>query len=180
MMRSAALVRCERGAAAAEMALVLPLLLVLMFSAFELGNYFRDWHTLSKSVRDGARFAARHDFADFNCADPDNPVTPDLHEATEEVVRTGVVEGTGNMLPNWNRAEFLLSVACSTTIVSGIDEEGEDINEPVGGIYRGAAAGAPVVTLTVRLPYRGLLGQFGWSGAGLNIAASEQAAVMGI
>lgn len=174
------MMRCERGAAGAEMALVLPLLLVLMFGAFELGNYFRDWHTLSKGVRDGARFAARHDFADFNCADADDPVADDVLTATQEVVRTGVAGGTGDLLPNWDNAEFDLSVACSSTIVSGTDADGEDIDEPVGGIYRGAASGAPVVTLTVRLPYRGLLGQFGWSGAGLNIAASEQAAVMGV
>lgn len=180
MIHLGRLLRCERGAAAAEMALVLPLLLVLMFSAFELGNYFRDWHTLSKGVRDGARFAARHDFADFDCTDDVEPVAPDVLTATQEVVRTGVAGGTGDLLPNWDSAEFDLSVACSTSVVSGTDEAGEDIEQELSGIYRGAVAGAPVVTLTVRLPYRGLLGQFGWSGAGLNIAASEQAAVMGV
>nr|WP_280740519.1 TadE/TadG family type IV pilus assembly protein [Sphingomonas kaistensis] len=172
--------RCERGAAGAEMALVLPLLLVLMFSAFELGNYFREWHTLSKSVRDGARFAARHDFADFDCAD--ESAADDVVTATEEVVRTGVAGGTGDLLPNWDSedAEMTLSVACSTSVETGVDADGEAINEDLAGIYRGAEDGAPVVTLTVRLPYRGLFGQFGWSGAGLNIAASEQAAVMGV
>lgn len=172
-----AFLRCERGAAGAEMALVLPLLLVLMFSAFELGNYFRDWHTLSKGVRDGARFAARHDFADFNCATAS--AEEDVVTATQEVVRTGVAGGTGDLLSNWDSAEFELSVDCSTTVAS-TDADGEAIDEELAGIYRGAEDGAPVVTLTVRLPYRGLLGQFGWSGEGLNIAASEQAAVMGV
>jgi hypothetical protein len=158
------------------MALVLPLLLVLMFSAFELGNYFRDWHTLSKGVRDGARFAARHDFGDFNCDTDPGTVADDVITATEEVVRTGVAGGTGNLLPNWDSADFDLSVACTSTVASDADEEGEEL----AGIYRGSASGAPVVTLTVRLPYRGLLGQFGWSGEGLNIASSEQAAVMGV
>ncbi|UUR08317.1 TadE/TadG family type IV pilus assembly protein [Sphingomonas glaciei] len=173
-----AIVRCERGAAGAEMALVLPLLLVLMVSAFELGNYFREWHTLSKGVRDGARFAARHDFADFDCGTAtaaDNVVT-----ATEEVVRTGVASGTADLLPNWDSAEVVLSVECSSSVITGVDGDGEDINEELAGIYRGAEDGAPVVTLTVRLPYRGLFGQFGWNGSGLNIAASEQAAVMGV
>jgi Flp pilus assembly protein TadG len=104
MTRSSALLRCERGAAGAEMALVLPLLLVLMFSAFELGNYFRDWHTLSKSVRDGARFAARHDFGDFDCAaeaEADDVATA-TKEATEEVAtscRTGTVPSSHFRLP---------------------------------------------------------------------------------
>lgn len=178
MIRVGRLLRCQRGAAAAEMALVLPLLLTLMFSAFELGNYFRDWHTLSKSVRDGARFAARHDFADFDCGAED-PIAADVVSATQEVVRTGIAGGTGDLLPNWDKADFDLSVACSTS-VSSPTGEGEDVDQELAGIYRGSAAGAPVVTLTVRLPYRGLFGQFGWSGEGLNVAAREQAAVMGV
>lgn len=173
-----ALMRCERGAAGAEMALVLPLLLVLMVSAFELGNYFREWHTLSKGVRDGARFAARHDFADFDCDAA--TVDSDVVTATTEVVRTGVAGGTGDLLPNWDDAEVDLSVTCFPNVATGADEAGEAINEELAGIYRGAEDGAPVVTLTVRLPYRGLFGQFGWNGSGLNIAASEQAAVMGV
>lgn len=163
------------------MALVLPLLLVLMFSGFELGNYFRDWHTLSKAVRDGARFAARHDFVAFDCdagtADPDLVVTP-----TQDVVRTGLAGGSTDLLANWDEegADFEVSVVCSSSVVTGTDEAGEEETQSLAGIYRGAADGAPVVTVTARLPYRGLFGQFGWSGAGLNIAASEQAAVMGI
>ena len=48
----------RRGAAAAEMALVTPLLLVILFGAVELGNYFYNEHIVVKAVRDGARFAA--------------------------------------------------------------------------------------------------------------------------
>ena len=179
MTRVSTLRRCERGAAGAEMALVLPLLLVLMFSGFELGNYFRDWHTLSKAVRDGARFAARNDFADFDCdtgeADETNVIDP-----TTDIIRTGLVGGSQDLLANFDDGEIIVEVACGGSVVTGKDADGNDLTEQMQGIYRGSADGAPVVTVTARVPYRGLFGQFGWSGAGLNLAAREQAAVMGI
>ena len=42
----------SNGAAAAEMALVMPLLLIIMFGAMELGKFFLDQHVVVKSVRD--------------------------------------------------------------------------------------------------------------------------------
>ena len=56
-----------RGAAAAEMALVLPLLILIMFGSFEMGNFFWESHIANKAVRDGARFAARQNFTDMPC-----------------------------------------------------------------------------------------------------------------
>src|SRR5215217_7313983 len=58
---NAALGHDVRGSAAAEMALVLPLLLALMFGSLELGDYFLSEHVLLKGVRDGAVYAARQD-----------------------------------------------------------------------------------------------------------------------
>ena len=62
-MRPGALFRDCRGAAAAEMAMVLPLLLALMFGVTELGRYFWSEHVLLKGVwqcnrRDGGRVRA--------------------------------------------------------------------------------------------------------------------------
>jgi hypothetical protein len=147
-----------------------------MFSGFELGNYFRDWHTLTKAVRDGARFAARNDFSNFDC---ENENALDLVEPTKEIVRTGLVGGSTDLLPNWDSAEFDLSVTCAGSVTTS-DGDGGTTTETMSGIYAGRVDGAPVVTVTVRLPYRGLFGQFGWSGSGLNIAATEQAAVAGV
>jgi Flp pilus assembly protein TadG len=162
------------------MALVLPLLLIMTFGAFELGNYFRDWHTLTKAVRDGARYASRQDFVDFNCADG-TASTSRVVDPTKTVVRTGLAGGDVDLLSNWASSDFSLTVACTTSVVTARDvATGAETKQDLSGIYRGATTGAPVVTVTVRLPYRPLLSQFGWSGAGLNIAATEQAAVMGI
>jgi hypothetical protein len=57
----------DGGAAAAEMVMVLPFLLVLLFGSAELGNYFLDDSGLLKQVRDGARYASRLPLA---------PITP--------------------------------------------------------------------------------------------------------
>ena len=59
MKRLASMLRRPRGTAAAEMALVTPLLLALMLGSVELGNFFMDQHALTKQVRDGARYASR-------------------------------------------------------------------------------------------------------------------------
>ena len=55
------------GAAAAEMALILPLVLTMMFATFEGAWYLVCEHRVIKGVRDAARYAARLDRAQFTC-----------------------------------------------------------------------------------------------------------------
>src|SRR5690349_1119608 len=87
------LLRDRSANAAAEMALVTPLLLILMMGCAELGNYFWNEHTLVKAVRDGARFAARQSFNWYTgCTgspDTTNVVTP-----TQNVVVYGYLNDT--------------------------------------------------------------------------------------
>ena len=70
MVRLPSALRDSRGVAAAEMALVTPLLAMIMFGAVELGKYFWDEHLVVKAVRDGARFASRQNFATMPCGGP--------------------------------------------------------------------------------------------------------------
>jgi Flp pilus assembly protein TadG len=48
----------QRGAVLAETAIVLPLLVVLILATAEFSNAFWQYSTLTKMVRDGARYAA--------------------------------------------------------------------------------------------------------------------------
>lgn len=48
--------RHQRGVAILEFALVLPFLLLLTFIATEFGRAFYEFHILTKSARDGARY----------------------------------------------------------------------------------------------------------------------------
>src|SRR5215469_7019327 len=124
------LFRNNRGAAAVEMALVVPLLLTIMFGSVELGNYFMDEHVLVKAVRDGARFAARQSFSNYTSCSGNVP-TPgtagSTNENTKLIVRKGTLDSTApDLLPNWGSATFTVTVSCTATA------GGEDML----GIYR--------------------------------------------
>jgi len=48
------------------------------------------------------------------------------------------------------------------------------------GIYRGRTSGAQIVTVTATVNYRSVLGVMGFSGIGLRLNASSEAAVTGL
>ena len=49
----------QRGVAAVEFAIILPVLLLLMLATAEIGRLLYQYNTLTKAVRDGARHASR-------------------------------------------------------------------------------------------------------------------------
>ena len=164
----AAFIRNVRGTAATEMALVLPLLLIIMFGSFEIGNYFRNEHILVKAVRDGARFAARQNFDNYSACS--GSVGDPILTNTRNVVKTGVIAGGSDRLPSWTATTISVTMACTTTTGG----------QTMSGIYRGRTSGVPIVTVSATVPYTPVLNSFGFTGAGLNLNASQQAAVMGI
>ncbi|PYR71259.1 MAG: hypothetical protein DMF88_00460 [Acidobacteria bacterium] len=52
-----ALHRDERGAALVEMALTLPLMLLVSAGIFEFGRAYQTWQVLTNAAREGARIA---------------------------------------------------------------------------------------------------------------------------
>ena len=155
---------CTKGAAAAEMALVTPLLVAIMFGAFEAGNFFWSQHVVSKAVRDGARFAGRRpltDYADSTCV----PVTGVITD-TRNVTRTGRVTAGTPRIGGWT--------ADTTVTVTAVCSSGT-----TGGIYRNEVGGAPVVTVSATVPYNSLFGLLGFNTTGLSMEADAQASVMG-
>lgn len=162
------LVRDVRAAAAAELALVMPLLLLLMTGAIELGNYFYNEHILVKAVRDGTRYAARQDFSHYNACS--GAVGEPIYTNTKNLVRTGLLAGGSDRLMNWGAATFTMTMDCTTTAGG----------QPMTGIYRGRAAGAPRVLVHASVPYPSFFGVLGLSNSSLRLNATEQAAVMGL
>lgn len=164
----------KSGAAAAEMALVTPLLLAILFGSVELGNYFYNEHILVKAVRDGARFAARQDFSNFSgCSGaPGGTVVA----RTRALVRTSLLAGGADRFPQINDGDITLTVSCAATAV-----DDAAATENMSGIYRGNPSGARVVTVDAIVNYSPIIGSgFGFSGAGFHLRASQQAAVMGL
>jgi len=172
MMRRLRLVADRGGTAAVEMALVLPLLLVIIFSSVELGNYFLNQHVLVKAVRDGARYAARQDINFFTACSgsPGGPVVAD----TTNIVKTGLLSG-GTSRFSFTGATINVTASCTTTAGS----------TTMGGIYNavtnagGSSVGAPIVTVSASVPYTPVLKAFGFTGVGYFLNASQQAAVTG-
>lgn len=157
------------GAAAAEMALVTPLLLLIMAGGLEVGNYFMDEHRLTKAVRDGARFAARKDFSYFQTcnATPTGTVQTD----TQNLVRTSYLPSGGtDQLAIWSTGTISVTTRCSTGAGS----------TTYGGIYKDMASGARMVEVSASVNYLPLLAPFGVSFSGSTLNARQEAAVAGV
>jgi len=72
----------RRGQSAVELALVLPLLLLLLLGAVDLGRAFGVWMALSNAAREGAR---------YGCQDPYDPNQRIESYVRREVTSEGLV-----------------------------------------------------------------------------------------
>lgn len=166
--------RDRRGGAAAEMALVAPLLATIFIGSVELGSYFYSEHILVKAVRDGARYAARQNFS-FYSACSGTP-TGSVEADTRALVRTSLLAGGTDRFSDIDDADITLTTSCATTAT-----DMSSSTQNMTGIYRGRASGAPIVTVTASVDYEPVIGTpLGFSGLGLKLNASQQSAVMGI
>ena len=162
----------RRGAAAAEMAIAAPLLVVLMFGSFELGKFFWDQHIVVKAVRDGARFAARQSMTAMPCT---GGVDPIAEARIRNLVRTGTADGTGTA-----RLYYWTNPATITVTVNCYDNTGGGGATTVyAGVYEGMA-NVPRVTVSASVPYTPLVGSIGFDTAGISLNADNQATVFGI
>jgi len=160
--------RDQGAAAAAEMALSLPLLLVLIWGPLEIGNYFMDEHMLVKGVRDGAVYAAHQDITKYDCSNGNIDAATVTN--TQNMVRSGQLSGGVDRLRNWGSATFTMTLNCYT----------QAGGTTLSGIYALNGGQVPVITITASVPYSPILGSLGFRPATLNVSAIQQATVMGI
>ncbi|MEW6576879.1 MAG: TadE/TadG family type IV pilus assembly protein [Pseudomonadota bacterium] len=161
--------RNQSGAAGAEMALITPLLVVLMFGSFELGYYFYNEHVLVKSVRDAARFGGRQLslFAPATCTS--GPVTGATATAIDNVARYGKTTTTIADKPKIYTWTTAVTVTMSCPAIGSY-----------AGIYRGKS-NVPVITVTAsNVTYPSLFQVLGFTSSNLKLNASSQSAVMGV
>lgn len=156
-----ALIRDQSGAAAAEMALVVPLLSILLFGGFELGYLFYSQQVVTKAVRDASRYAGRLPFSEYAGCAPSGTATTNI----KAITRTGTLNGNATPLINgWtDNATVTVSVSCDAGTTTGI--------------YRSLTSGAPRVTVNASVPYTSLFGGLVMDDLSLN--AEAQTAVMG-
>lgn len=151
----------QHGAAAAELALVLPLMLALLFATFEGAYYIISEHQVVTGVRNAARYAARLDFSQYSCP----AATFSGSTATvQNLARTGQLSGGTPRVQGWVNGDVTVTVTCTAQT----------------GIYTAVGSYAPKVRVSAQLNYPSLLGQLGFSQATLRIGASAESPVMGL
>ena len=164
MKLSCRLARDSNASAAAEMALSLPLLLILLFGTFELGNYFMSEHAVGKAARDAARYASRLSITNYPACAP----TAAAEQQIQRVARTGQPDGTTNpRIGTWTQDSM-------TTVAVSCDTSGT-----YAGIYNfyPFPDGVPVVTVSASVPYQSLFGTLGLGNPTLVLNATSEAAV---
>lgn len=163
--------RDQSGTAAAEMVLVAPLILLLIFGAAEVGNLFYGHHIVSKAVRDGARFAARLPFSDYDMAACS--LSNAAQSNTKRLVRTTqlATAGAPGILPGWDEPDE----ASTVTVTVTCDASGSYL-----GVYRTNGNVAATVTVRASVPYTTLMGGFPFDSSGWRLTAESEAAVTGV
>jgi len=163
------LVTDRNGAAAVEMALVLPLLLVLIFGVFDGGNYFLAEHVVQKATRDAARYAARLPMTNYpSCT---IPVGGAADQQTQRGAGLGDTSGSeGQRLAGWT-SDSMTTVTINCAVAGGFNN---------AGLYKDLpnAGAAPVITVSTTVPYKPLF-VYIFRGLSLNASADSQAAVIG-
>ena len=170
----------KSGTAAAEMALVAPMLIVLMFGTVEIGNYFLTEHAVIKQVRDGARYGSRLTLAaDYTCA-PGTDLSKIFENGTasadiQNVTRTGSVDGTA--AGRFGAAFWTSCPGSANPVTVSVRCVEEDT---YSGIYSSLEGDIPVVTVSANVAYPSLFGALGFNTSGLCLRAESEAAVYGI
>ena len=157
------LFRDKRGVAAAEMALIIPLLTVLMLGSFETGHFFWNQHKVVKSVRDAARYAGRQKFSAYSCSDVTDTL---LKPKIINLARTGQISGGKTNVMGWIAADVTVRVSCDPSTTTGI--------------YKGEIGGAKRVRVIAVVTYPSLFNSLGVIDSSFKVSAQAQAAVMGI
>ena len=158
------LARDRTAAAAAELAISLPILLVLAYAPMEMGNYFLTQHVVQKAARDAARYASRLPMTSYPSCDATAPA----REQIQRVARTGRPDGTAsNRIHTWTADTM-------TTVTLFCDTSGT-----YSGVYSDFAMGAPKVTVTAAIPYGSIWGSLGFGAMNLSVYGRSEAAVFG-
>lgn len=155
----------DEGTAGAEMALVLPMLLALMFGGLEGAHFFWTEHVVIKAVRDGARYAGRQSFASYDCGA--GTVASAKETAIQNLTRTGTPDGTGAAkVRGWTSNNTV------TVTVSCIEDAGGAITDEDGRVI--------VVRVGANVAYPSLFATLGFATGGLSLPATSQTVVMGL
>lgn len=156
------------GAAGAELAMVLPLMILLLFAGFEGGHFIWTQHKLVEAVRDGARYAGRLEVGEV-CRDGNLVISAEHLAEIRLLTRTGQLHDPAHhpLIPGWTDDEVNVSVVCGAFVDTGI--------------YQELGEAGPVVTVAARnVPYPSLFGGLGLFDPGIRMGARASTPVIGL
>lgn len=159
--------RNARAAAAAEMALILPMVFALLFTMMEGGYYFMTEHKAIKYVREGARYASRMSFDNFDCSGTGALTSTVVEDQIKNVTLTGQVSGGNARIAGWTINDINVVVTCDAAYGTGLYEGTDDQK-------------APVVLVWTRAGYVPIVGLLGFDISNIDVVAQAQAAVGGL
>lgn len=173
---------CQRGAAATEFALTLPMMLILLFGGMEAGHFVWTQHKLAEAVRDGSRYGGRIPI-DQVCNGTTKVLSVEAESRIKRLTRTGqVVSATARpKVPGWTDSQVTVEPNCNNGFsATGLYSE-----------YAAAHAGArgPVIVVTAtNVTYPWMFGMLGsiMSGisnsgtGGLKLSASSNSPGVGL
>lgn len=145
--RGLAIFRDERGVAASEFALILPLLTLLMFAFYEAGRIYWNYNIVQSSSRDAARYAAR---MPITCSSGGVGAFTDPTDETQikNLTRTGTLDGTGDpVVSGWDDNTTV------TVTLTCVDNTAGTLS----GRYSGHTK-IPTVSITANAPYGAMFG----------------------
>lgn len=162
MLRVRSFIRNQSGAAAVELALILPAALALLFVTFDGAYYMFCEQRVIKGVRNAARYAARLDLSNYGC--PGGTFSGPA-STVQNLARTGALTGGNPLVPGWQDSDVQITVNCSAGR---------------GGIYDASGGNAPTVRVSTRVVFPSLLGAMGFSESETHIAAAAESPVVGL
>ena len=126
--------RLERGVAAIELALVMPIFMIMFLSATEIGNMIYYSTTIEKGMRSAITYAARtaDTLAAATISDEDLVII-------ENIARTGSLTGGTSLVAGYDEAESKVTIT-THEFTQAVPGQSEDIN-------------VTVVSIAVEVPY---------------------------
>jgi Flp pilus assembly protein TadG len=142
--------RDQRGAAAAEFALILPLMTMLLFGFYEAGRMYWSYNIVQAAVRDAARYGAR---LPVTCTGGVGAFDDAAYETRiKNLARTGRVDGaTDPLVPGWTDNSTVTVTV--TPCLSKVTADGTTLS----GRYADQDT-IPIVTVTANAPYGMMFG----------------------
>ncbi len=145
----------QRGSSAAEMVLMMPLLVLLLFGSVEIGYYFYTEHRVIDLARNYSRFAARRVVLSESAC-------PDAAAVKAEVLARLPLDMP--YITDWNTSSDV-TIACDSGVTTGI--------------YESTGRDGPVVTVTTQGTYPTLFTFLGFTDARWTVSATQHAALIG-